>query len=350
MEKQDASLHSKLKANTYKEFVISYYSNFFGFKTERLRLIDIYKFSYLTVSNNREFFEIDFFGSTMIESITMVGDNEPIYFNPYVREYVSTTTTIDERTRDKIKNNFINSIDMERIITKKELFLINYFEKKSIKFEDLFFSDKQKEEFTSLLNLLINELVDYAKKKGLDSNIVPIVGGSTSIVYSIGDKILKFGRPRQTISIPYCEFLLQPIVNRIVVFDDIPIQIEVTQKVLTYKDLDDKNKRKLEQEIPKLQRKLHSIGLSCKDLHKGNIGILTADNIIDFDGIYHQTGNEEATSIANNNNLVVRKKGDIVIIDLDYLEIINPKKYQRYLTKIGYIPQQDDVITHKSKR
>jgi len=34
--------------------------------------------------------------------------------------------------------------------------------------------------------------------------------------------------------------------------------------------------------------------------------------------------------------LVVRKKGEFVIIDLDYIEIININRYCKYLARIGY--------------
>ena len=350
MEKQNLSLYAKLKNSLYKEITVSYYTNSTGFKTESFKLIDVYGFLYLTVGNKKAFFEMSFFGSTLIESITIAGEDKPIYFNPYIRKHLNPNVTLSKEINKKIETDFKANTDMEQIITQKELFLIKYFEKKTIKYEDLFFSEQQKKSFMSLIKLLTDELVLYAKKKGLESNIIRIAGGSTSFVYAIGDKILKFGKPRYNRTIPYCEFLLQPIFNKVVTFDDIPIQLEITQKVLTYYDLNDKDRKKLKQEIPKINRKLRSMGLKCNDLHKRNIGILTSDNVIDFDGIMYQTGSVDATSIANNNNLVIRKKGEVVIIDLDYIEIANSEKYRKYLEKIGYVKPSSDLEAGKNKR
>ena len=81
---------------------------------------------------------------------------------------------------------------------------------------------------------------------------------------------------------------------------------------------------------------LKSIGLKYYDFHTGNIGILLNDNKIHYDGVEIDVGNDNITSILNNNNLKILKKGNFVIIDLDSLVIKNIKKYSNYLRSIGY--------------
>ena len=104
-------------------------------------------------------------------------------------------------------------------------------------FDELFFLEKPKDEFIVFFELLIKELTNYCKNNGLDPSIKFVGSGMTSAVYSIGDKIIKIGIPRRNECIPYCEYLLQPIINRDFEFDGYPIHIEVTQKVLVYQDI-----------------------------------------------------------------------------------------------------------------
>ena len=133
-----------------------------------------------------------------------------------------------------------------------------------------------------------------------------IVGcGSTSIVYSIGDKIIKIGKPRRSNKIPYCEHLLQPIINRDFEFDGYPIHVEVTQKVITF----DKNSNFIHSE--------------------------RYFDII-FDSINFEYASDEVTSIINNNNLNPKVEGEYVIIDLDCLEIVDIKRYASYLLYVGF--------------
>ena len=204
-------------------------------------------------------------------------------------------------------------------------------------FDELFFLEKPKDEFIVFFELLIKELTNYCKNNGLDSSIKFVGNGMTSAVYSIGDKIIKIGIPRKNESIPYCEYLLQPIINRDFEFDGYPIHIEVTQKVLVYQDIKKYcSCSDFSAIIDDFYEKLYSIGLASSDLHIGNIGILTSDNTIHFDLGNFDIGNDIATSIMNNNNLRVRHAGEFVIIDLDCLKIVNMTKYSKYLRSIGF--------------
>ena len=355
MEEQIVSLYSTLKANRYKNITVSYYSHPNRYKIEKFKLLDVEGFSTITVCNPKICTELYFFSEiTLIESITIAGDNTPIYFNPYAKEFVEEENIKKTEIIKRIKEKFLSSTNINQIITPRETFLIRYFNNKCHHFNDLFFSKKQKVQFKKVFNILKKEVVNYAKIHGFDPTIKPIGGGSTSFVYSIGDKIIKIGKPRKNTTIPYCEYLLQPIINKDFTFDGIPMHIEVTQKVATYMDLGSEWYHKFNEEISKLQKQLRAIGLRCSDLHKGNIGILTQDNIIHFDPLPFQTGSESDTSITNNNSLVVRKKGDFVIIDLDYIKIVNVKKYCRYLARIGYdtekIAEIKDSYSGKTKK
>ena len=222
----------------------------------------------------------------------------------------------------------------------REQLIEKYLSKKSnFKYEDLFFSDKQKEEFETFFKIIVDELSSYAIKKGLDDKIKFISYGKTSLIYEIGDKIIKVGKPRRCNYIPYCEYLLQPIINRNFSFDGYPIHIEITQKVKT---LENTTKNRMycenklyEEKLEELREKLLSIGLYCKDLHFCNIGILLNDNKINYDEIGFYVVDDKVSSIESNNNLRILGKGEFVIIDLDSIYIQDIMKYKEYLKSIG---------------
>lgn len=168
--------------------------------------------------------------------------------------------------------------------------------------------------------------------------------GTTSIVYGIGDKIIKIGKPRRKTTIPYCEYLLQPIINRDFEFDGYPIHVEVTQRVIMCDEVNNEIvKEKLDKKREEISEYLHSIGLKATDLHLGNLGFLTKDNKVHYEDINFDVGNSIATSIDNNNNLKVKKAGEIVIIDLDCLEIEDVNKYTKYLESLGFSLENNSI-------
>ena len=78
-------IYTRIKLRIDNEIIVTYYR--FGEKyTETFTLLNIWKFSYILVSNNdNNFSYITFFGNDMvIESIKVNDSNLPIYYNPYV--------------------------------------------------------------------------------------------------------------------------------------------------------------------------------------------------------------------------------------------------------------------------
>jgi len=341
------SLYGCLKRNIGKDIIVSYYTNFKKLKTQKFKLIALRDFDkpncmHMIVNGKLTTCDMYFFSQiSLIKSITIPTSNHPIYFNPYIEKYLNQPYNNPIELEKKIKKAFLDNTPQNKIISEIELFLLRYYTRGKFNFEDLFYSEKQRQEFDLFFALLIDDLTKQAKKHNLDATMRKIDDGSTSLIYSIGDKIVKIGKARDNKVIPYCEYLLQPILNREIMFDNIPIRIEVTERVISYKSLNkddqDAMRSKFEQAVIDLGKQLKQIGLKCYDLNIYNIGILIHDNIIHFDTIPLETGYENTTSIKNNNSLQVRKKGEFIILDLDALEIENYRKYCNYLKKIGYI-------------
>lgn len=338
-------IYTRLKMETGADITLTYYFSYGHKETKKFKLIDVAGFSCVLVEDEGVKINIPFFGiDAMIESITIKNSSKPIYFNPYVNKDIFEGFYIKKEYREKIRESLLGKINLN--LEDRENFIQKYNAKAStFEYDELFFSEKQKQEFNDFFELLIKDLANYCKNNGLDSNLKLIATGTTSIIYSIGDKIIKIGKPRRKSSIPYCEYLLQPIINRNFEFDGYPIHVEVTQKVLVCEDIKDSwSDEKFVAIRDELAEKLRTIGLKSTDLHPANVGVLTSENRIYFDSINFDIGNEVSTSIQNNNNLRIKGSGEFVIIDLDCLEIEDMAKYSEYLKSIGFSFESNDTI------
>ena len=329
-------VYTRLKMKTNCLITLTFFSSYGYETTKKYKLIDIVGFSYILVENEEETLSIPFFGKdTMIKDITIDNSKESIYFNKYVNENIFNGFYVKDGYVENIKQNMLGNLDFK--LEDRNKFIQRYKDKTStFEYEDLFFSLKQKQEFNEFFKLLIKDLTNYCKNNGLSSELNYIGKGTTSIVYGIGDKIIKIGKPRRQTTIPYCEYLLQPIINRDFEFDGYPIPVEVTQKVIMCDEVNSEI-------VKKISEYLHNIGLKATDLHSNNLGFLTKDNKVHYEDISFDVGNSIATSIDNNNNLKVRKAGEVVIIDLDCLEIEDVDKYTKYLENLGFSLENNSI-------
>ena len=344
-------IYTKLKLIISSEIIITYYTSDGNKHQEEVILSDIIDFSYILIKDinkepsqqtlstkNQHTRTITFISKeTIIESITFKKSKTTIYQNPYLTSYNNPFKHFEELTHT-MKQFF--SIDESTFQKRKEQ-IINYLRLDvKFKYEDLFFNQKQKEEFETFLNLIIEELQIYAIKHGYNPDLKEVCSGSTSIIYELGDKIIKIGKPRRYKTIPYCEFILQPIINRTLEFDGYKIHLEITQKTLVLDNQDGhahlSEDERFQEARSILSQSLYSIGLATNDLHTGNIGILLQDNKIHYDEINFDTADSSVTSIENNNNLRILPKRNSVIIDLDDIFIEDIEKYHQYLDSIGY--------------
>ena len=258
-------VYTRLKMKTNCLITLTFFSSY-GYKTtKKYKLIDIVGFSYILVENEEEMLSIPFFGKdTMIKDITIDNSKESIYFNKYVNENIFNGFYVKDGYVENIKQNMLGNLDFK--LEDRNKFIQRYKDKTStFEYEDLFFSLKQKQEFNEFFKLLIKDLTNYCKNNGLSSELNYIGKGTTSIVYGIGDKIIKIGKPRRQTTIPYCEYLLQPIINRDFEFGGYPIHVEVTQKVIMCDEVNSEI-------VKKISEYLHNIGLKATDLHPNNLG------------------------------------------------------------------------------
>lgn len=332
--------YTKIKFKIGEKIIVVYYTKDGNKHIEETYLSDIVSFSHIWVKNKDKTTSIPFFSSDIIiESITFKGYNQPTFYNHYIQQ-LSPTNPFEKYQELKMIMDNLFKTNQNKLNERKKTIKMYLLRRGFVEYNDLFFSQKQKEEFELFFSIILEELSQYAKNHNFDNNLKLVCIGSTSIIYELGDKIIKIGKPRRKKSIPYCEYILQPIINQTLEFDGYPIHIEITQKVFALDNEDGfalySEDERFKEIVSELEKSLYSIGLSTDDLHPGNVGILLSDNKIHFDGINFDTGNDTATSITNNNNLRILKKGRFVIIDLDSLEIEDIIKYSNYLKSIGY--------------
>lgn len=335
-------IYTRLKLGVGREIVAIYYTKDGARHTEETSLLDTIYFSHIWIGRGKnERTSLPFFNQeVIIESITFKRDSQPTYSNSYLKgcEFENPFACYNQLEDQMQQVIYCNKDSLEE---RKEL-IKRYLKKDDyVKYEELFFSAKQKEEFEAFFSVLVKELEKYALSRGFDEKLKHIFTGTTSIIYEVGDKIVKIRKPRRMETIPYCEYILQPILNRTLAFDGYPIHIEVTQKVLTLDQLygcsyDDVEKREEYVSIlSTLVANLDAIGLCFTDYGPGNIGILLEDNQIHYDEIAFATADDRVTSIENNNHFKILPKGMPVIIDLDCVEIKDKKKYAKYLKSLS---------------
>lgn len=330
-------VYTKLKLYIGSKIKITYLTNDNIIHTKEATLLDIYDLSSIYLEIDNELKSIPFISQNIIiKNIYLPNHNTPIYNNQYIENNQNPFLNYKE-IRNKIFNqSIIDENTLNEINDKINTYLARY---ETVTYNNLFFSTKQKEEFEQFFKLLVKELSKYAKDNNLNPTLKKISAGTTSIIYEIGDKIIKIGKPRRMPTIPYCEFILQPIVNRIFEFDGYPIHIEVTEKVIPLvksieSTINNPNYKNIYKIMDIIEENLQQIGLVAKDLHPANIGILIKDNQIHYKDSFYKTSPEESTSITNNNHYKILPKNSFVIIDLDSIEIEDQEKYRTYLENL----------------
>ena len=197
------------------------------------------------------------------------------------------------------------------------------------KFKDLkiftdFIVDDYKDEVLKTLEALIYDLCNrdnngFEKKFGKINfeNIRKLGEGSYSVVYGIGDRVIKIGRDRGIWEIPDNPYIVTPIIReRIDVSEDEispHLYVEVTKKVnpITETELTPD----LEEELYEIYAKLREMGIIWADVKYENVGRLIEEQNPHF-------ASSEFLSLDPSKltkEIKARKKGSLVILDIDLL-------------------------------
>lgn len=160
---------------------------------------------------------------------------------------------------------------------------------------------------------------DLALKENVHlHDIKHIATGGYSNVLQVGSKILKLGKKRKNFSIKNNKRFLAGFRGEIksFYFDDVILTYEITETVDT--------EHIVNINLYELYKELRDKKLIWTDCHKGNVGILLKDNKVYYKDIDFVDKN--ATGYTSENKEIL-KKGDVVILDNDY--IFTEEEFQR---------------------
>ncbi len=182
-----------------------------------------------------------------------------------------------------------------------------------IKYNDTESAKKKRKNSITLLAILLKELCDNEK---INLNEIEfIANGATSYVYRIGDKILKIGSSRFSKDIPKNPYILAPLLRRSFEFNDKyqeKIFIEITERVDIVSQ-----EEVTEEDLYKLYSSLRNIGIEWVDIDYRNVGRLIKDNTIHWHEDIKPA--DTAISMHGQDSETTLKKGDLVIIDSDFI-------------------------------
>lgn len=155
-----------------------------------------------------------------------------------------------------------------------------------------------------IIKQVVQELLEHEQAK--PSDIKYLSKGGYSHVFKIGEKILKYGKRPRTPEIAHnSEFFLQPLLRTSLNGSD---SLEVYEEV---------NVGATQEEMYQLYKSLREQGLTWTDIKPDNVGHLKKDNSIHFDGIESVAHN--AVGFKVDRDIPLRKAGEVVLIDLDFV-------------------------------
>lgn len=201
---------------------------------------------------------------------------------------------------------------------------------------DLTIDILKQEKIYDTVKLLVEEL---ALKENVHlHDIKHIATGGYSNVLQVGSKILKLGKKRKNFSIKNNKRFLAGFRGEIqsLYFDDVILTYEITEVV------DTKHNGNIN--LYELYKELRDEDLIWTDCNKDNVGILLKDNKVYYKDIDFVDKN--ATGYTSENKEIL-KKGDVVILDNDYIFTID--EFQRLFNNNKSLEANINSVTSIAK-
>ncbi len=213
---------------------------------------------------------------------------------------------LEEKRKEYINSNFDVIIDK----------LYGVFNKTALRENVL--NEEQLKERQAIKDLIRMVFSEVASNEGVEYSDIKLIGhGAFVYAFQVGDKIIKLGRSRASLTYPNNPFVLTPLIRKKFSIDGTKwyegIFIEAVERVdvLTRDDVN-------EEELYGLYSKMRDIGLEWMDIEARNVGRLRKDNVIHWNeelapsdevlGLYPMVGDG-----------IQLRKGDLVILDADFI-------------------------------
>lgn len=222
----------------------------------------------------------------------IIKDNDHLYelrdvINAYYRRILDKSDLIIEKINKRINEE-----------PKKNI--INYF---SISISNKAYNSKWMNDYSDIIFKIFDEVV---KNENINySDIHELGNGSYAKVFEVGNKVIKIGK-RKNYTFKDNPYIVKPLLRKN--FDG--IVVEVTEKV-------DTQMRVNESELYELYSNLRDMGIIWTDIKSHNVGRLLKDNTYNWNSTLNDSS--IARELKEKENNIILKKGDLVLIDADYL-------------------------------
>lgn len=236
-------------------------------------------------------------------------ENEEKIFD-YFQAIKGKNRNLDKAINSKIRENsknFVMGLWFGSLFETKE-------KREKCKFWRDAFDEKEKEECKTALDIVLREVLDETNKDYTD---IEFVGeGSYSTVYRIGNKVIKFGDEILKYQIPNHRRFLQPIARANYTLEDKSVMAYF--EVTSYADTFFSEKEQDDEKLYQIYKELRDSGIVWIDAKWENVGKLLDDNVTKWRGqVIDVAPNSVGFSKSYEGEPL--KRGDMVIIDLDYL-------------------------------
>lgn len=239
---------------------------------------------------------------------SIIQNTDPVRLFPSTRILKGISKEGDLLLNEKLEKN-LDAIS-EAMLMQIETVLA-YDEKKTNNQE---FKSSCKEN-SQLVATILEELLESENKSPIDIEWVKDKG-AYSRVYIIGQKVLKIGHPRATYKIPNHRRILQP-----------ELRIELKKHkyerfaCVEVQDYVETPPKEIDREqLYQLYKELREDGIICADLRYDNVGRLLKDNKPNLCGEELHVEPYTAGLIGSANEVL--KKGELVVIDLDHIYVL----------------------------
>ena len=250
----------------------------------------------------------------------------------------------EEQEIDKIKKKIQTNPE-----TYTKIMIKNLYKKITTKIKRLLPNEEKKlGTITEVIYLILEDISKNEKKSLSEINIIG--EGTYSTVIGLGNKVIKIGTTRMNKVYPNNPYINAILLRKeFTIKDKLSIFVEVNEKVDTKTEI-------TEEELYQLYKKIRELGLIWLDVGYRNVGRLIQDNKIHWEKNLNPSN--EAIGLSEYIGKEELKKGDIVIIDNDYIfrehEIDKVKNISSFRTfkrfeKRYQEEKQEAALNHKTR-
>lgn len=197
----------------------------------------------------------------------------------------------------------------------------------------------KKMEDSTLKEIIKLMILEVMKNENVKFSEITYESGGFSRVILCGDKVIKLGN-RATKRFPNNPYIIAPLLRKELTFNNESCFVEITERV-------DTSIEPSKEELYQLFKNLRNLNLIWTDIKGINVGRLKRENIIHWKEELSPT--EEVLGLDNRRGEIILQKGDLVILDADFIFDENDPNIDYVNNKALYDEFEDRYQKEKKK-